>query len=162
VAISIVVAGVVLSFLVYDRVLRVNFFVGTLRFSHWLSIIGTIGIAVATPLFTLLKNSSYSTYLRMLRIHIFGNLVFFTFILFHFATQIARPATNFPELGSGLALLIAMSIQVASGFTQRFRSSRPLYKRMFNPKTNKFVHASLVMVFYFAIIFHVLHGFGLT
>ncbi len=142
--------------------LLVNFFVADLRFSHWLSIIGTIGIAVATPLFSVLKNSSASAYVKMTRIHVYGNLIFFTLITVHFAAQISRPPSNFPELGSGVAMFLAMTAQIVSGFTQRFRSQRPLYKRVFKPKTNKFVHASLVMVFYLVILFHVLHGLGIT
>ena len=161
IALSIVIIAVILSVLVYDRILRVNFFVGTLRFSHWLSIIGTIGIAVATPLFTLLKRAYPVNWTRITRFHIFGNLIFFTLIAFHFATQIARPLSNFPELGSGIAMFLAMSLQIISGFTQRFRSQRTSYTKLINPQTNRFLHASLVMVFYFAILLHVLHGLGI-
>ncbi len=162
IAITIVIVAFALSVVVYGRILRVNFFVADLRFSHWLGIIGTIGIAIATPLFTLLKHRYPVNWVRITRFHIFGNLIFFTLILFHFATQIARPPTAFPELGSGLAMMIAMSLQIISGFTQRFRSQRPFYKKLLHPATNKFVHASLVMVFYLIIIFHVLHGLGIT
>lgn len=160
IALSIVIIAVILSVLVYDRILRVNFFVGTLRFSHWLSIIGTIGIAIATPLFTLLKHR-FLSWKNITRFHIFGNLIFFTLITFHFATQIARPLSNFPELGSGIAMFLAMSLQIILGFTQRFRSQRRLFEKLVNLQTNRFLHASLVMVFYFAILLHVLHGLGI-
>ena len=157
----IVVIAFVFSVLIYDHVIRVSFLVGPLRFSHWLSIIGSIGIAVSTPMLTLLKRSFIPLYTKILRFHIFGNLIFFTLITIHFASQIARPASSFPELGTGLAMFIAMSVQVTLGFTQRFRSQRKLYRKLINPNTNKFIHASLVMVFYSIILFHVLHGFNI-
>jgi uncharacterized membrane protein YciS (DUF1049 family) len=162
IALSIVIIAVVLSFVTYNRMIRVNFFMGNLRFSHWLAIIGTIGIAIATPLFTLLKRSNHYSWTKITRFHIFSNLIFFALITFHFATQVARPPSNFPELGSGIAMFIAMSLQIISGFTQRFRSQGTIYKKLINPKANKFFHASLVMVFYAVIAFHVLHGLGIT
>jgi len=158
IALSIVIAAVVLSVVVYHRIMGVNFFVLDLRFSHWLSITGTIGIAVATPLFALLKNIHPASWTKITRFHIFGNLMFFTLIVFHFATQVARPSTNFPSLGTGLAMFIAMGLQIAFGFTQRFVSQGRLNNRLFNAKTIKFVHASLVLVFYLIILIHVLHG----
>ena len=158
IALSIVIVAVVLSVVVYQRILRVNFFVWDMRFSHLLSITGTIGIAVATPMFTLLKRFRPASWPKITRFHIFGNLVFFTLIVFHFATQVARPPTNFPNLGTGLAMFVAMGLQIAFGFTQRFVSQGRLNNRLFNAKTIKFVHASLVMVFYLIILFHVLHG----
>jgi hypothetical protein len=160
IALSIIMITVALSFAIYAHVVRLNFVVRDLRFSHWLSIIGTIGIAVATPLFTLLKRSNPVNYKRIIRLHIFGNLIFFTMITFHFASQVARPLSNLPELGSGLGMFLAMSLQVVLGFTQRFRSQRRLYNKLINPDSNKFAHASLIMVFYVIIVFHVLHGLG--
>ncbi len=162
IALVLVIITVIIAWVTYDRIIRVNFFVLNLRFSHWLSIVGTIGIAVATPTFSLLKRRTPVNYKRVIRLHVFGNLIFFALITFHFFTQIARPASNFPELGSGLAMYLAMALQIISGFTQRFRSQRPTYYKLINPTTNKFIHASLVMVFYFVILFHVLHGFGIT
>jgi hypothetical protein len=161
VALSITIVTIILAFVTYDRIISINFFIGTLRFSHWLSIIGTIGIAIATPLFTLLKHFTPVNYKRLIRFHIFGNLIFFTLITFHFATQIARPPANFPDLGTGFAMFLAMTLQIILGFTQRFRSQRKLYNKVINPATNKFIHASLVMVFYLVIMFHVLHGLGI-
>jgi hypothetical protein len=71
----------------------------------------------------------------------------------------ARSPSSFPELGTGLAMIVAMSLQIGFGFAQRFGSLGRLGNRSFNVKTVKFVHASLVMVFYLIILFHVLHGF---
>jgi hypothetical protein len=162
IAISIVIIIVVLSFATYSRILGLSFFEGPYRFSHWLTIIGSIYIAIATPVFAVLKRSPHPNLNRLYRFHIFGNLIFFGLITLHFASQISRSATSFPELGTGLALFIAMSLQVASGFTQRFRSQNPWYKKIFNVQGNRFFHASLIVVFYIVIIFHVLHGLGFT
>ena len=155
-AVLIVIVTISFSFATYMRWVGMSFFMGPLRFSHWLTIIGTSYIAIATPAFIILKRSYPQKMKELFRFHIFGNLVFFVLISIHFANQMGRPATNFPDLGTGLALYIAMALQVASGFTQRF----PFTKRI-NHKTNRFVHASLIMVFYIVILFHVLHGFGI-
>jgi hypothetical protein len=131
IALLIVIIAVVFSLLIYNHTIRLSLLVGPFRFSHWLSIIGTIGIAVATPLFTIFKRSFLPSYIKIVRFHIFG---------------------------TGLAMFIAMSLQIILGFTQRFRSQRLLYKKLINPRANRFIHAGLVMVFYTVILFHVLHG----
>jgi hypothetical protein len=41
-----------------------------------------------------------------MRFHVFGNLLFFALISMHFAAQVGRPAANFPELGTGLAMFM--------------------------------------------------------
>jgi hypothetical protein len=154
-AILIVSITVFFSIAAYMRWMGLSFFVGSLRFSHWLSIIGTIYIAIATPAFVILKRFHPQKMSNLYRFHIFGNLAFFTLISIHFASQMGRPVTAFPDLGTGLAMYIAMALQVASGFTQRFR-----FTERTSLKTNMFVHSSLVMVFYIVMVFHVLHGFG--
>jgi hypothetical protein len=133
-ALSIVIAAVVLSVVVYYHILIVNFFVFSMRFSHFLSITGAIGIAVATPLFTLLKHSYPASWTRITRFHIFGNLLFFTLIAFHFASQMARPSSSFPNLGTGLAMFVAMGLQISFGFTQRFGFQGRLGSRLINVK----------------------------
>jgi heme A synthase len=133
-----------------------SFFIGQFRFSHWLTIIGTSYIAIATPTFVVLKRFYPKKISGLFRLHIFGNLLFFALISIHFASQMGRPAANFPELGTGLVMFIAMSAQIASGFTQRFMTANRYFK------TNKFIHASLIMVFFAIILFHVLHGLGIT
>ena len=155
-ALLIVVVAASFSVATYMRWIGMSFFMGPLRFSHWLTIIGTSYIAIATPVFVILKRFYPQKMSGLFRFHIFGNLAFFTLISIHFASQMGRPATAFPELGMGLALYIAMALQVASGFTQRFA-----FTERINLKTNKFIHASLIMVFYIVILFHIMHGFGI-
>jgi heme A synthase len=145
-----------MSLTVYLRWMGLSFFLGQFRFSHWLTIIGTSYIAIATSTFVVLKRVYPQKTKGLYRFHIFGNLLLFSLISIHFASQLGRPAANFPELGTGLAMYVAMTLQVASGFTQRFMSvNRHL-------KINKFVHASLIVVFFGVILFHVLHGLGIT
>jgi hypothetical protein len=132
------------------------FFVGPLRFSHLLTIIGTSYIAIGTPAFVVLKRYYPLKFKGLLRYHIFGNLLFFMLISIHFAAQVSRPAAFYPTLATGLALYIAMTIEVISGFAERF----PLIKQI-NHKTNQFIHASLVMVFFLVILIHVLDVLGI-
>jgi hypothetical protein len=159
-ALIIVIAFAILSIATYSRMMGMSFFVGPLRVSHWLSIIGTLYIGIATPLFVVLKRSYPTKWPKLMRFHMFGNLFFFGLIAIHFSAQLGRSASNFPELGTGLAMTIAMTLEVALGFTQRFRSQNPTFNRLLNLKSNRFLHAGLFMVFYFAIVIHVLHGFG--
>jgi hypothetical protein len=157
-ATAIVTILAVLVVVTYFHIIRFNFVIGDYRFSHWLSFAGTIYIAVASPVFALLKRKFQNSYLSLVRFHMYGNLIFFTLITIHFTSQIARPATSYPELGTGVALFVAMSLQVASGFTQKFRTQ----KININAKANRLIHASLIVVFYVIIVFHVLHGLGIT
>jgi hypothetical protein len=136
--------------------MEMGFFIGQFRFSHWLTITGSSYIAIATPTFIILRRIYPQKTRNLFRFHIFGNLLLFALISIHFASQMGRPATNFPALGTGLAMYIAMALQVTSGFTQRFI---PVNR---NPKRLKFFHASLIIIFYLAILFHVLNGLGIT
>ena len=141
----------------YFHLIIVNFNVGPYRFAHWLGIIATIYIAIATPLFTLMKRFYPQKMRGLFRFHMFGSLLFFVLISIHFAAQMDRPSFAFPDLGTGLAMYTAMALQVATGFTQRFRFR---FVNQINLKTIKFIHASLVMPFYIIIILHTLHGLG--
>jgi hypothetical protein len=155
-ALLIVIVTALLMVTTYVHWINISFFVGPLRFSHLLAIIGTSYIAIATPAFVVLKRYYPQKYRGLLRYHIFGNLLFFSLISIHFASQLGRSVAVYPSLGTGLALYIAMTLEVISGFAERF----PLIKQI-NGKTNQFVHASLVMVFYLVIIFHVLITLGI-
>jgi hypothetical protein len=54
-ALLIVLVAGSLMVTAYLHLINVSFFVGPLRFSHWLSIIGTSYIAIDTPAFVVLK-----------------------------------------------------------------------------------------------------------
>lgn len=85
----------------------------------------------------------------------FGNLAAFLLISLHFAGQVGRPATFYPEFGTGLALYIAMALQVYTGTAFRFGA-----KRYLKPMTTRFVHVGLALAFYIVIGIHILHGLG--
>ncbi len=155
-AIITVLIIVFLSTATYLHLTPTNFFIGPLRFTHWLAIIGTIYIAVATPSFIFMKHFYPKKMMGLFRFHMFGNLLFFGLISIHFSTQVSRPDFVFLDSGMGLALYLAMALQVMTGFTQRFRFK----SANFNLKTNRFLHASLIMPFYIIIILHALHGLG--
>ena len=155
-ALLIVIVAALFMVATYMHWINTSFFVGPLRFSHWLAIIGTSYIAIDTPAFVVLKRFYPEKFKQLLRYHIFGNLLFFTLISIHFAGQLGRSVAFYPTLGTGLAIYIAMTLEVISGFAERF----PLIKQI-DHKTNQFIHASLVMVFFLVIIFHVLTALGI-
>jgi hypothetical protein len=154
VALLIVAIAIALSVIVYMRLVSMSIFFGPLRLSHWVTIIGSTYIAVATPIFAVLKQKYPQKMLNLYRFHMFGNLSFFAFIAVHFFSQMSR--STLPDIGTGAVLFLAMALQVASGFTQMFHLTKGVgFQR------NRFFHASLIAVFYMTIVFHTLHGFGL-
>jgi hypothetical protein len=155
VALLFAILAAFLSAATYWHLFDTNFFVGPFFFNHWLTIIGTSYIAIATPTFVLLKRYYPLKLKLLLRFHIFGNLILFMLIAIHVAGQTSRTLADYPSLGLGLAMFIALTLEVISGFVERF----PVIPQI-SPKTNKFIHASLVMVFYLVIGFHVLHVLG--
>ena len=154
-ALILAVVVALLTAAVYFHWIDTNFFIGPFFFNHWLTIIGTTYIAIATPTFVLLKRYYPQKLRQLLRFHIFGNLILFTLISIHVAGQTSRTLADYPALGLGLAMFVALTLEVISGFAERF----PIIPQI-SQKTNKFVHASLIMVFYLVIGFHVLHVLG--
>jgi hypothetical protein len=155
-ALSIVLFTALFMLIAFFHLVNLTFFVGPLRFTHWLAIIGTSYIAIDTPAYVVLKRFYPEKVKGLLRYHVFGNRLFFTLISIHIAGQLGRSTAFYPVLGTGLAIYIAMTLEVISGFAERF----PLIKQI-DHKTNKFIHASLVMVFFLVIIFHVLTTLGI-
>ena len=90
VSLLIVVVTVVLAI---GRVLgwySLGFFVGPYRASHWLVLIGSIYIAVATLAFSILKRRLQSRYEALVRVHVIGNLSAVLLVTLHFASQVTR------------------------------------------------------------------------
>ena len=54
-ALLIVIVTACFMLITHFHLITVSFFVGPLRFSHWLAIIGTSYIAIDTPAFVVLK-----------------------------------------------------------------------------------------------------------
>ena len=146
-------------FFVIGRILNwysFGFFVGPLRLSHWLVLVGSLYVAFATPAFAISKRRFPKRYDALAGFHTIGNLSAFLLVSIHFTSQVTRPAASYPELGEGLALYIVMLLLVASGFLYRFQ----IIPRL-KPSINRFVHVSVALSFYIIIGIHILHGLGI-
>ncbi len=152
---AIIIATIVL--MIADRLqwIHLGYFVGPFRANHWFVLIGTLYIAFTVPIIAISKRRYPSKFLKLFRVHVFGNLLAFLLISVHFAGQINRPAEFYPDLGTGLALYIIMILLVATGFTHRFQLIPQI-----KSQTRKFVHVGLSFSFYIIIGIHILHGLG--
>lgn len=150
---ALIVATVVLAAGVFFRFVNLGFSVGPYRFTHWVSWIGALYIALAVPLFAIFKRRAPLKMKALLRVHVYGNLLAFLLISIHFAGQMSRSTP--PDLGTGLALYVVMLLLTATGFLQRFRIVPSL-----KPQTNRFIHVSVALSFYIIIGIHILHGVG--
>jgi len=154
-ALSIIAAAIILMIADNLHWIHFGFFLGPFRANHWFVWIGTVYIAIAVPIIAILKRQYPSKFATLFRFHVFGNLLAFLLISLHFAGQIDRPATAYPQLGTGLALYITMILLVATGFTHRFH----LVSRI-KSQTRKFINVGLTFSFYIIIGIHILHGLG--
>jgi hypothetical protein len=150
----IILFTILLSVATYQRWFNLNFFVGPLRFTHWLAIIGTLFIAFFTPTYYSLKRKYPKKVKNLLKIHIFGNLFSFLVISIHYAQQVGRPPRFYPDIGTGLVLYIVMPLLVATGFLHRFKILKSV-----KPHLNRFFHVSVTITFYLVILVHILQGF---
>jgi len=156
IATAILIATAIVMIAVVLHWVRIGFFVGPFRLSHWFTWIGTIYIAIAAPIIAVLKKRYPQRYKTLLRVHVFGNLLAFMLISFHFASQISRPAESYPTLGAGLVMYIAMVLLVYTGIIQRFHLTPNI-----KPQTYRFLHTGSALVFYLTIVIHILHGLGM-
>jgi hypothetical protein len=119
--------------------------------THWIGWIGTIYIFVASPAMPIIKRLAPKYYRTTLSIHMIGNLAAVLFVSIHFAQQLTRPPTAFPNLGTGVVLYAAMIMLVSTGIVRYYG-----VKRYF--KQVNFLHASFALLFYVVIVVHILHG----
>ena len=134
---------------------RLTFFVGSFLFSHWLSLIGIVFIAIFNPIHYILKRTRPRNLKLLLRIHVFGNLFSFLLVSLHFAQHLGRLAGFIQRLGTGVVSFFVLSIIVATGILQRFRITRKLERH------TKFLHTYIVIFFYLIIFIHMLQGFNI-
>jgi len=156
IATAIVITTIAAMLVVILHWVSIGFYVGPFRLSHWFVWIGTIYVAIAVPTIAILKKRHPQRYGTLFRTHVFGNLLAFMLISLHFASQISRPADSYPELGTGLALYIAMVLLVGTGFLQRFQLIPNI-----KPQSYRFVHIGSAFAFYLIIIVHILHGLAI-
>jgi len=150
----------IIVFILVDWV-DTGFFVGPIRFSHWMVLIGTSFIAVYTPIFYFLKRRYPKKLKYLLNIHVFGFLISFMFISIHFAGQIGRPQQFYPEIGEGIALFIIMVLLVATGFIHRFQIIAKKSGKYYKPHFNRYYHVSITTAFYIVILVHILVNVGI-
>jgi len=139
---------------VYSRLISLRFEIAGESAHHLLSWAGVLFIAVFTPVYYFLKSSYPNRFRTLLGIHMFGNLISVTVISIHFTHQISRPATAFPNLGTGIVLYPTVLLLVLAGFVLAFGFSKKY-------GTWKFFHSSLAVTFYMVIVVHLLHGLGI-
>jgi hypothetical protein len=155
-AIAILIATVALMFVIILNMMRFSQMIGPFRLTHWFVWIGTIYIAFAVPTIAILKKRNPQRYKTLFRTHVFGNLLAFMLISLHFASQISRSASSYPDLGTGVALYTAMLLLVGTGFLQRFQLVPSI-----KPQFYRFIHVSSAFAFYLIIVVHVLHGLAI-
>ena len=137
------------------RWLDIRFRIGPYYVTHWLSWVGTLFIAIYTPLHYIVKRRNPRILQYLIPIHMYGNLLSFMFISMHFFQQITRPPQFYPDLGTGVALYLVMLILALTGFLHRFQL---LGKTI--PHQNRFLHISITLAFYIIIGIHILQGIG--
>jgi hypothetical protein len=155
-ATAILIATIVAMLVVIFHWVSIGFYVGPFRLSHWFVWIGTIYVAFAVPAIAILKKRHPQRYKTLSRTHVFGNLLAFMLISLHFASQISRPATSYPELGTGIFLYTAMVLLVGTGFLQRFQLIHSI-----KPQSYRFIHVGSAVAFYLIIVVHILHGLAI-
>lgn len=155
-ATAVLILTIALMLVVILHWVSISLYLGPFRLSHWFVWIGTVYVAIAVPVIAGLKKRRPQRYKTLFRTHVFGNLLAFMLISLHFASQISRPASSYPDLGTGLVLYIAMLLLVGTGFLQRsqLRSS-------IKPISYRFVHMGSAVTFYLIIIVHILHGLAI-
>jgi hypothetical protein len=148
---TLVITAVLMAAILLD-VVSVSFFLGPFRFSHWMTWVGSMFVAIYVPIYHVFKQKYPGRYKVLLDIHNFGFLLAFMLISVHFAGQMSR--TVLPDLGEGIALYITMVLLVATGILQRFDLRSKDFKRSYNLKLNRAVHVSLISAFYIVITAH--------
>ena len=151
----LLLATAILSTLAYIMWYRLTFFVVSYLFIHWLGIVATIYIAVATPLHYILKRKRPQKSKTILKIHVLGNLSAFLLISLHFAQNLGRLAGALQRIGTGFALYLLLSFIVATGILERYKTSGKL------PRYAKIIHKYAVVMLYLVIMLHVLEGFNI-
>lgn len=153
-AAALITATAVFTVVAYIRLVNFGFLYGPYRMNHWVSWIGSIYVAIAVPVFSVLRRRVPHKTKVLLRMHVYGNLTAFLLISIHFASQISR--IPIPDLGTGIALYVVMLLLSVTGFLHRFG-----IKAILTPQNNRFFHISVAVSFYILVGIHILHGVGI-
>ena len=154
VSLLIIILTVVLAlgsyFDLFNEIIEIR--ISSLTLHHWLTIGGTLFIAIFTPIYYLAKRRYLNSYKTIVSAHVFGNLIAIVLISIHFAHQLGRPAEFYPDLATGIILYPVVILLLLTGFPMRFNLLKDW-------KYTSFLHKSLTVTFYLAIVVHMLHGF---
>lgn len=150
----------IITILIFFDFIDIGFFIGTLRFSHWMGIIGAVFIVLYAPVFYYLKRRYPKRYKILMNIHIFGFTTSFLLVSIHFAGQLSRPLQFYPDLGAGLALYIIVAILVVTGYLFRYHPFKSK-SGIITPHFNRILHVSLISGLYIVMFVHVLLNFFL-
>jgi hypothetical protein len=152
---TLLLATLTSSIIIYIYWFTVTFFVGSYLFIHWIGLIATSFIAVSIPIHYILKHKRPQNSKLILKIHVLGNLVAFLIISLHFAQNVGRLSMALERLGSGFALYILLFLIVATGILERYQTSGTL------PRYTKVIHKYAVIPLYLVILIHVLEEFNI-
>ena len=153
----IIAVTIIIVALIFLRVFRIPFFqLNVLGASHsavhWIGFIGTLYIAFATPAYPLVKRKYPQHIQRTLNIHVIGNLLAVLLVSIHFAHQVTRPASNYPDLGTGIVLYATMMLLVVTGVILVSNIGTKFVKQ------TSFLHPAFALTFYTVIIMHIIQG----
>ena len=151
---------IIITALIFYDYIDTGFFLGSLRFSHWMGIIGAVFLLIFAPIFYVMKRRFPKRYKILINIHIFGFTTSFLLVSIHFAGQLSRPLQFYPDLGAGLALYIIAAFLVTTGYLYRYRPFKSISRKFF-PHFNRWLHLSLISGLYIVIIVHMALNFFL-
>ena len=159
-ACAIIIAAAIIEALIFLHLVRlpfvqVNVFGATFSLTHWIGWIGTLYIAFTTPFLPIVKLKAPKYFGKTLNIHIIGNLVAVLLVSVHFAHQVTRSVSAYPDLGTGIVLYSAMMLLVATGILRYSGIGKRFAKQLI------FLHPAFAVTFYTVIIVHILHGISL-
>ncbi len=123
--------------------------------NHWIGWIGAIYLAFATPIYPVIKRKYPLQTSKVLNFHVLGNLFGVLFVSIHFANHVTRPASSYPDLGTGLVLYITMIFLLITGWIMVSGLARKYYKRFL------FIHPAYALTFYTVIAIHILQDLAL-
>ncbi len=149
---------IIIMALIFLDFIDTGFFLGPLRFSHWMGIIGTFFIMVFAPFFYVMKRRYPKRYKILLNIHVFGFTTSFLLVSIHFAGQLSRPLQFYPDLGAGLALYIIVAVLVGTGYLFRYHLFKSKSGKI-RPHFSRWLHVSLISGLYIVMIIHVVLNF---
>ncbi len=136
------------ALVIVDRKVFVFSF-GPFPFTHWMSWIGGLWIAIVTPIYYIGKHRNPERYKAWIRFHLYGNLIAFMLISIHFTYWI----TSVSFIGTGLAVYVSVLTLVITGLLQRFLVMNNFRKHI------RFLHVSMTTAFYLILIIHILSRF---